>query len=79
MSLQFDANLNCNVCGNRSHVASSLFYTNSKQEFAVWYEPFHDPMIDSDTEGYKKFGGPFAKYRASTGKSGGKYKESKIT
>lgn len=94
MSLQFDANLNCNVCGNSfdaklyktiwgeipenrrlvmsdqinvvtcphcgnsSHVASSLFYTNSKQEFAVWYEPYHDPMIDSDTEGYKKFGGP---------------------
>ena len=48
----------CPHCGMISRVVSSLFYTNSKDEFAVWYEPVPDPMIDKDTEGYKRMISP---------------------
>ena len=50
--------ITCPHCGTKTPVAASLFYTNAKQEFAVWYEPVPDPMIDKDAAGYKQLMGP---------------------
>lgn len=48
----------CPHCGKMTRVIAPLFYTNSRQQFAVWYEPYHDPMIDNDAAGYARIKGP---------------------
>lgn len=37
----------CNKCGWNTRIINSLMYTNVKRDFAVWWEPFPDPSIDS--------------------------------
>jgi hypothetical protein len=47
----------CLKCGSRYKLPFSLFYTNSKQHFAVWWEPKRDEAIDEDAAGYAQFVG----------------------
>jgi hypothetical protein len=47
----------CPKCGDRVKLPFSLFYTNSKKQFAVWWEPEKDEAIDRDVDGYVQHGG----------------------
>lgn len=42
----------CLGCGAQLKLPFALFYTNRDREFAVWYEPYHDPVVDEDARGY---------------------------
>jgi hypothetical protein len=44
----------CPSCGKGFKLPFPLMYTNSRQRFAVWWEPVPDPQIDEDTVGYKQ-------------------------
>lgn len=44
----------CSSCGNSTKLSYPFIYTNSKQFFAVWWEPSYDAQIDKDAEGYAK-------------------------
>lgn len=46
----------CEKCGTVAKLPYALMYTNAKQNFAVWWEPEHDPQIDADTMMYKALG-----------------------
>lgn len=48
----------CPHCGNADRVKYSLFCTNRDQSFAVWYEPYPDPDIDAQVQGYAAIMGP---------------------
>ncbi len=47
----------CPMCKASTKLETALMYTNSDDTFAVWWEPYHDPQIDSDVIGYSKLGG----------------------
>lgn len=44
----------CPSCLVSTKLQFPFIYTNSKQFFAVWWEPEYDPQIDSDSAGYAK-------------------------
>jgi len=44
----------CPSCGRSERAKFPFLCTNTKEGFAVWYEPYHDEAIDKDVEGYRK-------------------------
>lgn len=42
----------CPSCKRSIKVPLPLFYTNKTQEFAIWWEPNHDPQIDMEAKSY---------------------------
>ena len=48
----------CPHCKNRIHAPLALLYVDMNRQFAVWYEPEPDPMIDDDTRMYAGMFGP---------------------
>lgn len=44
----------CPSCNRATKLQYPFIYTNTKQLFAVWWEPVSDPQIDSDSEGYAR-------------------------
>ncbi|MFV0605332.1 MAG: CpXC domain-containing protein [Niabella sp.] len=42
----------CPSCKRSIKVPLPLFYTNRAQEFALWWEPNHDPQIDMEAKSY---------------------------
>jgi len=47
----------CPHCGHKFHLPLAMMYVDVVKGFAVWWEPNHDPGIDSDTAGYEKMFG----------------------
>ena len=47
----------CPSCKVATKLPFQLFYTNTKQHFAVWWEPIYDSQIDFDSKGYAKIFG----------------------
>jgi hypothetical protein len=47
----------CKACGLKITIVAPLFYTNSENMFAVWWEPNPDPQIDADRDLYALLGG----------------------
>ena len=43
----------CPSCKTSTKLIYPFIYTNAKQCFAVWWEPYYDAQIDKDAEGYK--------------------------
>lgn len=43
----------CPHCGYSFHAPLAMLYVDCQAGFAVWWEPFHDDGIDSDTAEYK--------------------------
>jgi len=43
----------CPSCKKSTKLAYPFIYTNAKQFFAVWWEPYYDVQIDKDAEGYQ--------------------------
>lgn len=52
----------CPHCGYEFHLPLGMMYVDIKQGFAVWWEPNHDPGIDSDARGYAQMMGPQSFY-----------------
>lgn len=44
----------CSSCRQRFKIPMPFMYTNADKNFAVWWEPRHDPQIDNDTNVYKQ-------------------------
>ncbi len=42
----------CTSCNHSTKLNYPFIYTNAKRQFAVWWEPVHDPQIDEDSKGY---------------------------
>lgn len=57
--------IRCPKCGNSGAAPFSLLATNVKRGFAVWYEPYPDPMVDSDRASYARHFGPDSFYAAA--------------
>jgi len=47
----------CPSCKKYTKLDFPFIYTNAKQFFAVWWEPYYDPQIDEDSKGYNKLMG----------------------
>jgi transcription elongation factor Elf1 len=47
----------CPSCNVSTKVVYPFIYTNTNQQFAVWWEPLYDAQIDSDKVGYAKMVG----------------------
>lgn len=45
---------NCPSCGHQFHLPLAMMYVDVQKGFAVWWEPNHDPGIDSDSASYAK-------------------------
>lgn len=52
----------CPHCGHKFHLPLAMMYVDVDKGFAVWWEPNHDPGVDSDTAGYRKLMGPNSYY-----------------
>ena len=52
----------CPHCGHKFHLPLAMMYVDVVQGFAVWWEPNHDPGVDSDTRGYAQMFGPDSYY-----------------
>ena len=52
----------CPHCGHKFHLPLAMMYVDVVKGFAVWWEPNHDPGVDSDTAGYRKLMGPNSYY-----------------
>jgi endogenous inhibitor of DNA gyrase (YacG/DUF329 family) len=50
-------NVTCPYCQFSFHAPLAMMYVDVNEKFAVWWEPYHDDGIDSDTEGYRKMFG----------------------
>lgn len=48
----------CRECGTRFKIPLPFIYTNREKFFAVWWEPFQDPTIDTDSAMYAAAMGP---------------------
>lgn len=48
----------CPHCGHKFHLPLAMMYVDVEKGFAVWWEPNHDPGIDSDTAAYRGMFGP---------------------
>ena len=44
----------CQYCGKTTKLSYPFIYTNAKQFFAVWWEPFYDSQIDKESVGFAK-------------------------
>ncbi len=61
----FDNTINvvpCFRCGMRTRAPFSLLYVDAKRQFAVWYEPRPDPVVEHDTAFYRASFGPESYY-----------------
>lgn len=47
----------CPHCGHKFHLPLAMMYVDVQAKFAVWWEPNHDPGIDSDSQGYAQIFG----------------------
>ncbi len=47
----------CPHCGHKFHLPLAMMYVDVQAKFAVWWEPNHDPGIDSDSKGYAQMFG----------------------
>ena len=47
----------CPSCGYQFHLPLAMMYVDVQKGFAVWWEPNHDPGIDSDSASYAKMFG----------------------
>jgi len=47
----------CPVCGEVIRIRFPFLYTNAVKQFAVWWEPFHDPTIDTMSDGFASLSG----------------------
>jgi hypothetical protein len=47
----------CKACGIDTKLVFPLMYTNTKEHFAVWWEPYPDAQMDQDSQGYAKMFG----------------------
>jgi hypothetical protein len=55
----------CTACGIDTKLVFPLMYTNTKQQFAVWWEPYPDQQIDQDSQGYARMFGEGNYYQAA--------------
>jgi len=44
----------CDRCGHAERLEFPFLATNAKRQLAIWYEPYHDPLIDKDVDDYKR-------------------------
>jgi hypothetical protein len=44
----------CEKCNYAERLEFPFLCSNVKRGVAIWYEPYHDPQIDADVEGYRK-------------------------
>jgi hypothetical protein len=54
--------LTCPYCGFSFKAPFAFMYVDVKEGFAVWWEPQHDPGVDSDAQGYRKMFGANSYY-----------------
>ena len=47
----------CPSCGHQFHLPLAMMYVDVEKGFAVWWEPNHDPGVDSDSISYAKMFG----------------------
>ena len=52
----------CPSCGYQFHLPLAMMYVDVQKGFAVWWEPNHDPGIDSDSASYAKMFGANSYY-----------------
>lgn len=52
----------CPHCGYKFHLPLAMMYVDVQEGFAVWWEPNHDPGVDSDQEAYAKMFGANSYY-----------------
>lgn len=52
----------CPHCGYEFHLPLGMMYVDVQEGFAVWWEPNHDPGIDSDSKAYAQMMGPKSYY-----------------
>lgn len=52
----------CPHCGHKFHLPLAMMYVDAQAGFAVWWEPNHDPGVDSDSAGYAKIFGATSYY-----------------
>ena len=52
----------CPSCGHQFHLPLAMMYVDVKKNFAVWWEPYYDSGIDSDSAGYSKIFGERSYY-----------------
>ena len=50
--------VSCSSCGDTNKIIHPIMYTNAPQNFAVWWEPYHDPQIDDGIETFVQMLGP---------------------
>ena len=43
----------CPSCGHQFHLPLAMMYVDVQKGFAVWWEPSHDPGVDSDSASYQ--------------------------
>lgn len=49
--------LECPHCGFSFKAPFAFMYVDIKANFAVWWEPQHDPSVDTDTQGFARMFG----------------------
>ncbi len=47
----------CPSCQEEIRIVFPFLYTNAIKQFAVWWEPFHDPSIDTMRDGFASISG----------------------
>lgn len=47
----------CPKCGYTDDIPLAFMYTHKEPNFAIWYEPFHDPSIDEEKLKYGRMPG----------------------
>jgi hypothetical protein len=52
----------CPACRKKTRVEFPFLCTNVKKGIAIWYEPYHDPVIDKDISQYAAHFGPNSFY-----------------
>lgn len=52
----------CPECGHQFHLPLAMMYVDVHKGFAVWWEPNHDPGVDSDAASYAKMFGSNSYY-----------------
>lgn len=52
----------CPHCGHQFHLPLAMMYVDVQKGFAVWWEPNHDPGVDSDSAAYANMFGANSYY-----------------
>lgn len=52
----------CPHCGHKFHLPLAMMYVDVEKGFAVWWEPNHDPGVDSDSAAYARMFGTNSYY-----------------